>query len=602
MRIKKAFNLIISLILVFTSMPFCVNAQEIEVFESLPVNEYVPGEIVITTSGELVDVSEDTFSTASVDDCTPVDFEEKEIEVIDQVQSFGEETEESIYVLSVDGDIEAKCEELEKLPGVISAEPNAIFQTAGFTMPGEITSSSTSIYSRYMKWYFDQTQIPDAWQTFEVTGENVVIAVIDNGYYIQHGEFPTNLWTDENGNKGWNTNKDSGDISPIYKSDGTAFGNTGHGTNVASIIGALANGSNNIGAAYGAKLMLINAARYTSDSKNPDFSLDDLIEAIDFAVANGADIINMSLGSITTSSSLEAAVNRAYNAGVAVIGAAGNASTSTATGKAIPASYSNVIGVMATDSTDTTQLAKFSNYDPSGTYYDVAAPGTSIVGCSYMSGKLSTMNGTSQAAPLVASFAALYLSKYPDATVDELYDAIRNSPETQVTSNKELVTGATYYFKFLNAYELIAYGKIKPEIELNLSTTVTYDVSTGYLYGLNEGYTDISDYITVKSGTGTAEFVPSPLGNGTGAVLNIYDIYGDLYKTYRIIIFGDTNGDGYADGQDAVIDSCIINSPDSYESYIKYAADVDFDDDVDELDRQITADYAIGLDFVFQTR
>ncbi len=602
MKIKKAFNLIICVILVFTSLPFCANAQELEVIESFPVNEYVPGEIVITTSGELVDISEDTFSTASADDCTPIDFEEKEIEVIDQVQCFDEETEESIYVLSADGDIEAKCAELKKLPGVISAEPNAIFQTSGFSMPGEITSSSTSIYSTHMKWYFDQTQIPDAWQTFEVTGENVVVAVIDNGYYIEHAEFPKNLWTDANGNKGWNTNKDSGDISPIYKSDGTAFGNTGHGSNVASIIGALANGSNNIGAAYGAKLMLINAARYTSDSKNPDFTLDDLIEAIDFAVANGADIINMSLGAITTSSSLEAAVNRAYNAGVAVIGAAGNASTSTATGKAIPASYSNVIGVMATDSTDTTQLAKFSNYDPYGTYYDVAAPGTSIVGCTYMSGKLSTMNGTSQASPLVASFAALYLSKYPDATVDELYDAIRNSPKTQVTSNKELVTSTTYYFKFLNAYELLAYGKVKPEIELNLSTSVTHDVTTGYLYGLSEGYTDISDYITVKSGTGTTEFIPSFLGNGTGAVLNIYDIYGDLYKTYRIIIFGDTNGDGYADGQDAVIDSCIINSPDSYESYIKYAADVDFDGDVDELDRQITADYAIGLDFVFQTR
>jgi hypothetical protein len=576
-------------------MPFSVSAED-----EYTNADYVPGEIIITTSSDLIDASS-TFVTANENYYTMVDFEENEIINVETIETYTDDTEETSYLLEIDGDIEEKCKDLEKIPGVLSAEPNLIFHTYDFTMPAELNRTS-GLYPEISKWYFDLLQIPTAWQTFETAGENVVIAIIDNGYNINSLDFPTNLWKDENGNIGWNTAKDSADISPIYKSDGTKFENTFHGSNVAGVIGMLANGKDGVGAAYKAQLMLINAASYLSDVKNPSFTVADLIEAVDYARIHGADIINMSLGVIGTVAALEDAIDRAYEAGIAIIAAAGNSAVSTTVGKSIPASYDNVIGVMASDKINPTQLAQFSNYDPSGKYYDVVAPGVEILGCSNVSNSLSQSNGTSQAAPLVAACAALYLSEYPNATVDELYEAIRKSPKTNIKSNSTVVTDTTYNFKLLNAVDLLEYGKVDPEVSTNITTNATIDKSLCYIWGLDEGFTDIGNYISIAEGTGTMEIVPTENGIGTGTVINVYDIYGDLRKSYTIIIFGDINGDTLADGQDAVLDLCIINFADQFSDAQKFAADVDFDGAVTESDYSITANKAISLDFITQIK
>lgn len=598
MKKNRILSLLLCSVIIFISMPLSVSAQNIEIIEEPFISEYVANEIVITTSSEMVDVT-DSFVTASVSDCTLIDFEEEEIEIIEEIETYNYDSDEKTYVISYEGDILEKCKELESLPGVEYAEPNAVFHTNEFEIPKEITRP-TSIYTNYQKWYFDLMQVPQTYETFQTAGEGVVVAVIDNGFDVNAFEFATYLWEDANGNHGWNTDNNTSDITPIYKKDGTEFSNSLHGTHVASSIGMLSNNSNAVGMAFEAELMLIQAAHYVNETQMPQFDVASLVSAIDYARNNGADIINMSLGAFTTSSSLEAAVNRAYNAGVAIIAAAGNSAVSTASSRSIPAAYPNVIGVMATDKTTVSQLSTFSNYDPSGKYYDIAAPGVQIVG-SNLTGGLSIMNGTSQASPLVSSCAAMYLSKYPQATVDELYEAIRNSPTQQVQTNPD-VSSTTYYFKFLNAYELLSYGKITPELVFNLETSVTKDSTFNYIYGLNERYTNIYDYISVAEGTGTSEFIPSENGLGTGSVLNVYDNDGKLFATYQIIIFGDLNGDAVADGQDAVITSFIIDSPDSFDHYQYFAADVDFDNLVSENDYYITADYAIGKDFVFQSK
>lgn len=601
MKGKKFLNIFLCCVLVLTSLPFCVSAEELEIIENETyVAEYAPGEIVITTSEELID-SSSTFVTCSSDDYTLINFEKEEIERTQLLNTYSETSGERTYVIEVEGDVIEKCKELEKLPGVQHAEPNLIFHTMDFSMPTEVTSGS--LYSEHMKWYFDKMKIPDTWQEFESTGEGVVVAVIDNGYKLDATDFPTNLWTDANGNHGWNTHKNSADISPIYKSDGTKFNNSGHGTHVAGVIGASSDEKNIIGAAYNSKLMLINAAHYEDDDTAPNFSLDDILEAIDYARINGADIINLSLGLLGgQSAQLENYINKAYNEGIAIIAAAGNNGASTEVAKAIPAAYENVIGVMASDKTDPSQLASFSNYDPSGKYYDIAAPGYNILSCSIETGKVAYMNGTSQASPLVAACAALYLSEYPNATVSELYEAIRTSPSTFVKSNSTTSPDATYTFKFLTADNLLKYGKIVPEVEFNSATNITYDSSLGYIYGLDEGYTDITAYVTVKEGTGTFEFIPSENGNGTGSILNVYSIYGEIYKSYKVVVFGDVNGDAIADGQDAVLVSCIMAYPDLYSSQQIYATDVDADNTVSEYDYSIISGYAIGTDFVSQIR
>ena len=297
------------------------------------------------------------------------------------------------------------------------------------------------------------------------------------------------------------------------------------------------------------------------------------------------------------------AVDSAYNSGSVIIASAGNSAMGSKTGLSYPAAASNVIGVMASGQANTSMLTDFSNYDEDdGQYYDIAAPGYAIVGCGIEKGKFSIMAGTSQAAPLVASCAALYLSVYPDRSVDDVYNAIRKASTKTVISNTTVSTAKRYKYKSLNAVEMLDYGEVKPEIVFDLSTTVISDSKRGYIYGLDEEYADIASYVTVTEGTGSAEFVPTALGNGTGSVLNIYTIRGALYKSYTIILFGDVNGDCKINGEDSVIVSCIENGMGEYADCVKFAADTDFDEAVGQSDIDQINSYAIGLGTVSQIR
>ena len=515
------------------------------------------------------------------------------------------------YVAKISGDVKKTCRELEKIDGVSYAEPNYLFETCGYTTPRELTAPSNN-YVNYERWYLDTVmKIPDAWEKYQTCGEGVTVAVIDNGFYVDATDFPTHLWDDGNGNHGWNVANDSADISPVYR-NGTALADSAHGSNVAGIIGMASNGSNFVGAAFGAELMLIRVANGDSTTKKDAdgndvyytaITADAVAAGINYAKQHNADVISMSLGVSVYPNIIRNAVDSAYNSGSVIIASAGNSATGSKTGLSYPAAASNVIGVMASGQANTSMLTDFSNYDEDdGQYYDIAAPGYAIVGCGIEKGKFSIMAGTSQAAPLVASCAALYLSVYPDRSVDDVYNAIRKASTKTVISNTTVSTAKRYKYKSLNAVEMLDYGEVKPEIVFDLSTTVISDSKRGYIYGLDEGYADIASYVTVTEGTGSAEFVPTALGNGTGSVLNIYTIRGALYKSYTIILFGDVNGDCKINGEDSVIVSCIENGMGEYADCVKFAADTDFDDAVGQSDIDQINSYAIGLGTVSQIR
>ncbi len=599
MKIKKIFCIVLSAVLLAVCLPVCVSAEQ-------PAAEYVEGEIIFEYTPEITSFSGRSvgiFSMLKGLGVTDI----KELETYDSNYYTNSVSSEPItYTAKTSGDVLEACRKLEKLDGIGYAEPNYILETDGYTTPSVITNPNTN-YTNYEKWYLETVlNIPAAWEKYQTCGDDVVIAVIDNGFYTETSSFPEHLWDDGNGNHGWNTANNTSDISPVYKiEDGVSseLDDTVHGTNVAGIIGIAANKSNFIGAAYGSTLMLLKAAvDYTSGDTRTKFTSASVASAIDFARNNGADVINMSLGSAAYSSAIKNAVAKAYNNGIVLISSAGNAQTGTATQPFYPAADENVIGVMASDMTDTTILADFSNFDENdGQYYDIAAPGVGIIGCSLVEGKVSRLNGTSQAAPLVASCAALFLSVYPDASPAKVYDAIKNSPTKRVKSNSE-VTTSSYTYKILDAVELLDYCRVTPEINFNLSTQAMHNIKKGYIYGLDEDFVDISSYVTVTDGTGTAEFIPTAYGNGTGSVLNIYTTTGELYKAYTVILFGDVNGDCKIDGRDAVIISCILNNMGEYSDFIKYAADTDADNELTDADALITANSAIGLDSVSQVR
>src|SRR6267142_2101148 len=123
-----------------------------------------------------------------------------------------------------------------------------------------------------------------------------------------------------------------------------------------------------------------------------------ILKAIDFAVANSAQVINMSFGMDTDSASIRSSIQAAVAAGITVVASDGNKNSGTFQ---FPAAYPGVLSVAATDNSD--NKASFSNY---GSYVTVSAPGVNVIS-SFPGGYYAAISGTSFAAPIVAAEAAL---------------------------------------------------------------------------------------------------------------------------------------------------------------------------------------------------
>ncbi len=177
----------------------------------------------------------------------------------------------------------------------------------------------------------------------------------------------------------------------------------GHGTHIAGIAAALANGSGIVGVAPGCSLYAIKVLNAQGSGY-----WSDVVAGIDWAVANGLQVINMSLGGPTDVTTLREACDNAYAAGLVLVaptGGSGDAGSGDNVG--YPARYDSVIAVAATDASDL--RAPFSSTGPS---VELAAPGVNIYS-TYLGGGYMTMSGTSMACPHVAGVAALVFCANP---------------------------------------------------------------------------------------------------------------------------------------------------------------------------------------------
>lgn len=250
------------------------------------------------------------------------------------------------------------------------------------------------------------------------TGSDVVVAVVDSGVQTSHPELSDRIWqnpgetlngVDDDGNglsddiAGWDFVNADNDPRPV----GTGADDA-HGTAVAGVIAAAANGSAITGVAPGAQIMNLRACDDGSCS-----SFDSTI-AIYYAVDAGADIINLSFGGPVPEEEgdppLEAAIAYARQRGVLVVSAAGNEPPQDVPpGQIIvPAEFPSDNNISVAASTDDDQLAPFAYYSPN---IDIAAPGVSIL-TTGLSGLIS-VSGSSFAAPFVAGTAALLMAAYP---------------------------------------------------------------------------------------------------------------------------------------------------------------------------------------------
>ena len=272
-------------------------------------------------------------------------------------------------------------------------------------------------YGGSQDWSVNAINAPEAWAQ-GYTGQGVVVAVVDTGVQFSHPDLNSQIYINagEIGGNGIDDDHNGyvDDTSgwDFYSNDNYADDGNGHGTHVAGIIAAAANGFGATGVAPGAKIMPIRVLGADGSG-----STNSVAAGIRYAVDNGADIINLSLGG-PLSSVIQTAIQYAQQRNVLVVSAAGNESASLPTYPArLSASLSNVISVGAYSSAGA--IASFSNDVGTSAAVQVDAPGVSIYS-TYLNGQYARLSGTSMAAPQVAGLAALALSANPSLTAAQL--------------------------------------------------------------------------------------------------------------------------------------------------------------------------------------
>ncbi|SEM99016.1 S8 family peptidase [Lihuaxuella thermophila] len=295
-------------------------------------------------------------------------------------------------------------------PNVEYVEPNYYFHAAW--TPNDPAFSSS-------QWGPQKIQAPQAWDVTR-SSSSVKIAIVDTGVQANH--------PDLNGKviNGWDF---------VYD-DSVPNDANGHGTHCAGIAAATTNNGTGIaGMAPNARILAVRVL-----DANGSGTLDDVANGIIYAADQGAQVISLSLGGSAGTTTLQNAVNYAWNRGAVVVAAAGNSNTSA---PSYPAYYSNAIAVASTTSSDT--KSSFSNY---GSWVDVAAPGSSIYS-TYITSTYASLSGTSMATPHVAGLAGLLAAQ--GRSNSQIRAAIQN------TADRISGTGTYWTYGRVNAYRAVNY-------------------------------------------------------------------------------------------------------------------------------------------------
>jgi len=316
-------------------------------------------------------------------------------------------------------------------PRVAYAEPDIVAQVVGDP------DDSYFVY----QWDLTKVEAPQAWDV--TTGSSSVnIAILDTGVDLDHPDLADKIVSNIN-----------------FSSSPTVDDVHGHGTHVAGIAAAMTN--NGIGVAGLGYISTIMNVKVMGDNGGGTYSA--IASGIIWAVDNGAEIINMSLGGSGYSSTLEDAVNYAWSKGVVVVAAAGNDGS---TSPIYPAYYTNCIAVASTDCHDA--RSSWSNY---GDWVDVAAPGDGIW-ATLKNSSYGYKSGTSMASPHVAGLAGLVFTTVSDTNSDgKLNDEVRSRIEA--TCDDIGVTGIGY--GRINAAQAVQGDDIvqQPDVQMTLAADPT---------------------------------------------------------------------------------------------------------------------------------
>lgn len=344
-----------------------------------------------------------------------------------------------------DATVAEAVEMLSALDDVAYAEPNYLMHALGAEGADDINDPYYSL-----QYGISEINLFKLWGAPVISKEGPVIAIIDTGVDTDHPDLAPNLWvnpSEANGASGYDDDR-NGYVDDLHGYDfvnksGALADYNGHGTHCAGIAAAVGrNGLGIIGANPDARIMALTALQ-----SNGKGDVATIIKAIDYAAANGAQIISMSLGTYAPSMALEEALGRAYQTSL-IVAAAGNDGlclnhAHPKRGQMepmpmFPAAYTFVLGVQA--SARGGSLAGFTNYDDDGPVfsqyseeklynYELTAPGAGIMS-TYPNGQYKSLNGTSMATPLVAGALSRLLQAKEYGSCEELFgDLINTSRE-----------------------------------------------------------------------------------------------------------------------------------------------------------------------------
>ncbi|MFA7485935.1 MAG: S8 family serine peptidase, partial [Phycisphaerae bacterium] len=385
---------------------------------------------------------------------------------------------------------------------------------------------------------------PEAWDI--VTDSHIIVAVIDSGIDYTHPDLAENIWLnqaelnglpgvddDNNGYiddiRGWNFDPDVNDNDPmdLY----------GHGTMIAGIIGAVGNNGLGVtGVCWRVKLMAVNISEY--DDMDWHLLASSAVKGINYAVNNGAKVINASWGGSTPIQALEDAIEAADNNSVLIIAAVPNKYwLDMDVSPDYPSWYNfdNIISVLATNTNDNK-----SNYSAYGqTKVDLGAPGgeyngnpwgDSMIWSTVPGGGYDFSQGTSYATPYVSGACALVWAANPKLTHYQVREAILSSVDVKLSLSDKCASGGR-----LNLYKAVTYFPIPVRLTITADvndciaplTTINYNIH----YDPN-GFDDTNVYIIDELPVGVEYLSSNPAGN--------YDPFNGTV-TWEIPSFGPNN-------------------------------------------------------------
>ena len=323
------------------------------------------------------------------------------------------------YLLKTAEKVHGICGRLNEDSEVEYAQPNYIYKSCSEPNDPEFPDQ----YAHQL------IQMADAWD-ISTGSRDVVVAVMDTGVDIDHPDLKDNIWInpgeipnndiddDENGFVddiyGWNFENDSNEVTP---GEDDWWDIAGHGTNVAGVIAAVGNNGQGVsGINWQCSIMALRLSIWMTS--------EEVASALDYAAANGVDVLNMSFGADEFGPDgdpiVKEAIDNAYAQGVLLTASAGNADT---TKPNYPAAYYNVMAVASTNGEDIK-----TGHSSFGTWVDITAPGTDIV-TTDLDGEYIATAGTSFSSPYVGAVGALVMAHRPELTNVEVRAILENTTD-----------------------------------------------------------------------------------------------------------------------------------------------------------------------------